>query len=123
MHSKLVKTGFAALLVASLAACGSAPKPKAEMALSKAALNSAEQAGAREHAPVSLRKARDKHAAAQAAYAKDSMTTAKRMAQQALVDAEVAQAKANAQKSLVALQELREGIDVMRTEINRVQDN
>lgn len=123
MHSKLLKTGFAALLVASLAACGSAPKPKAEMALSKAALNSAEQAGAREHAPVYLRKARDKHAAAQAAYAKDSMTTAKRMAQQALVDAEVAQAKANHQKSLVALQELREGIDVMRTEIKRVQDN
>lgn len=123
MHSKLLKTGFAALLVASLAACGSAPKPKAEMALSKAALNSAEQAGAREHAPVYLRKARDKHAAAQAAYAKDNMTTAKRLAQQALVDAEVAQAKANHQKSLVALQELREGIDVMRTEINRVQDN
>jgi len=123
MHTKLVKIGFAAVLVASVAACGSAPKPKAELALSKAALNNAEQAGAREHAPVLLRKARDKHSTAMRAYDKENMTTAKRLAQQALVDAEAAQAKANAQKSLVALQELREGIDLMRTEINRVQDN
>jgi len=123
MHTKLVKTGFAALLVASLAACGSAPKPKAEMALSKSAVNNAELAGAREYAPVYLRKARDKQARAQSAYDKERMTAAKRLSQQALVDAEVAQAKANSQKSLVALQELREGIDLMRTEISRVQDN
>lgn len=123
MHSKLVKTGFAALLVASVAACGSAPKPKAELALSQAALENAEQAGAREHAPVALRQARDKFEKARVAYSKDRMSASKQLAEQALVDAELARATAEAQKSQVALQELRDGIDLMRTEISRVQSN
>ncbi len=127
MHSSVfnqVIRGMAvAGIVVSLAACSSPPKPKAELALSANALETAEQAGAREYAPVELRRARELNQAALAAVQKEKMSSAKLLAERAVADAELARAIANAEKSQQALKELQDGIELMRTEIQRVQVN
>ncbi len=123
MQLTTVHTLGVLFLAASLTACSSAPKPKAELALSNDALQQAENAGAREYAPVELRRAREKNEMALEAVSRDSMVTARRLSEQSQVDAKLAQAKANAQRSQAALSELSEGIDLMKEEILRVQGN
>jgi predicted S18 family serine protease len=108
-----------AALVSSLAACSSTPKPKAEIALTNSALRNAEISGAREYAPIELRTAREKKELADKAVADEEYGRAKRLSAQARVDAELAQAKAEAEKSRLALKEVQDSILLMRQEVSR----
>ena len=85
----------AALLSLGLAACaGGPPPPTAEMGAAAQAIDTAERVGALEHAPVELQSARDKLAAADAAMQDDERTEARRLAEQARADAELAAVRA-----------------------------
>ncbi|WP_051340970.1 DUF4398 domain-containing protein [Azospirillum halopraeferens] len=85
----------AALLSLGLAACaGGPPPPTAEMGAAAQAIDTAERAGALQHAPIELQNARDKLAAADAAMQDDHRTTARRLAEQARADAELAAVRA-----------------------------
>lgn len=116
--TNLIFCGLAAATL-TLAGCGSAPKPRTELALTSTALQNAELAGAREHAPIELRTANEKNVAANSAMKKEEYEKAKRLSEQALVDAEFARAKAEAEKSRLALQEAEGNIDLLRTEMKR----
>jgi hypothetical protein len=67
------------------------------MSAAQTAVTSAEQADAAQHAPSDLDRARDKLIRAQAAMQEDDNTEARRLAEEALVDARLAEAKARAQ--------------------------
>ena len=105
----------------SMAACSSMPAPTTEMAVTEKAVKDAEIAGAREYAPLELRSANEKYEAAENAMKKEDYEKAKMLTDEALVDAELAEAKSYSEKSKIALQELRDSIDLMRSEITRAQ--
>lgn len=121
MTINLYKSLLVATFAMSMAACSSMPAPKTEMALSDSAIQDAELAGAREYAPLELRRANEKLDEARKAMQDEEYELAKRKAEQAKVDAELAEAKSYSAKSKVAIRELRESIDLMRDEISRAQ--
>lgn len=83
----------AAVLSAALgmAACASdVPPPTAQLGAASQAVQEAERANALQYAPVALQSARDKLAAADMAMRADERTRARRLAEEARVDAELA---------------------------------
>lgn len=119
-HAVVYPTLLAGLIVLATG-CSSTPQPRTEIALSDSALQSAELAGAREYAPIELRKAREKRDAVDAAMQAEEYDRAARYSREALVDAELAKAKAEAVKSAAALKEARDGIQLMKSEVRRVK--
>lgn len=116
----LLQTTAAITLAVSLAACGSkAPRPVSELALADSALKSAESSGAREYAPLELRIAREKKVAADKAMAEKEYLKARQLTDQALADAELARAVADAEKSRLALKEAQDNIEMIRKEVQR----
>ncbi|MBD9362402.1 DUF4398 domain-containing protein [Methylomonas fluvii] len=109
-------------LVAALfvAGCASLPAPTEQMAVSKAAVNSANSAGGNEYAPLALRAAMEKMDAAERAMAREDYLIARQQAEQAQVDAQLAASTARAAKAQKAASELQEGNRVLREELNRV---
>jgi hypothetical protein len=85
------------MILATLAACSSVPAPVGEMSAAQTAVTAAEQADAVQHAPAELDRARDKLIRAQAAMQEEDNQEARRLAEQALVDARLAEAKARAE--------------------------
>ena len=108
-----------ALAAVLLAACGSTPPPTSEIALTDSALQAAELAGAREHAPIELRAAEATKAKLDAALADEEYDDARRLAEQARAEAELAKAKAESERSRLALDEVETGIRQMRQEVDR----
>ncbi|MBK3736358.1 DUF4398 domain-containing protein [Azospirillum brasilense] len=102
----------ATILSASLglAACaGSVPPPTAQLGASAQAIQQAERAGALEHSPAEFQSAREKLAAADAAMREDERTKARRLAEQAQADAELATVRsqrATAQQAASAVRTL-----------------
>ena len=115
---KQVFTLAAALIVsATLGACGSkAPKPNSELALTGSALKSAEQSGARELAPIELRLAREKQDAANQAVKEKKFARARYLTVEARVDAELARATADAEKSRREFKRAQNNIEVLGTD-------
>jgi hypothetical protein len=123
MNKTFLSGCLAVALIGSLSACSSPPKPKAEIAMSQQALQSAEISGARQYAPIELRTAREKRELAQAEMRKEEYGKAKRLSEQAVVDADLARAKATAEKSRLALKEVQNSVHLMRSEIDRARDH
>ena len=98
----------AAASVLALAACATTPPPVEQMAVANAALAHAVAAGSVEMAPAEMAVARDKMTRASQAMATKDHDTALALAQQAALDAQVAEAKTEslkARKSAMAVQE------------------
>jgi len=105
-----------AAIVAGLAACASTPIPNEKIAVAKVAVQRAEQAGAPELAPVELATARDKLARAEKAAADREAIPANNYAEQANVDAELAEATAREQRSHKAAMEFDASMQALRAE-------
>lgn len=104
--------GGAALL--GLAACAGAPAPMPEIAVARAAVGHAAAAGGAEFAPAEMTMARDKVVRAEAELQADRRDRARDLAQQAQVDALLAEARAEARKaerSAAALQDAARALD------------
>ena len=109
----------AAGLALLLSACAStAPPPREQMAVSKAAVENASGQGAAE-APAELALARDKMARAQLAYNNQDYQLARQLAEQAEADALLAEARARSVRAGRAVAEVRESIRQLRAEITR----
>lgn len=109
----------ATALVATLAACASAPVPTAEMAVAEAAVVQAGSQATRESAATELRVATDKLAQARSATAAGDQDRARRLAQQVVLDAQVAELHAQTVRSRKAAQESEDAARALRDEINR----
>lgn len=101
------------------AACASIPPPTEQIAVSKAAVNSASSAGGNEFAPVALRSAMENMDAAERAMRTEDYLQARQYAEKAQVDAYLAAATARSSKAQRAAGELQEGNRVLRQEIDR----
>jgi hypothetical protein len=87
----------AGIIFGTVAACGGAPAPVAEMSAAQTAVTGAEEADAAKYAPSDLDRARDKLIRAQAAMQEEENEEARRLAEEALVDARSAESKARAE--------------------------
>ena len=96
--------------------------PKSEIAIAQQALDQAQAAGATENAPLELKNARDKLQTAQNIVAKDKskdFAQARKLAEEATADAELAQARANAAKAQKSLDEVNAATRAMHEEAQR----
>jgi hypothetical protein len=109
-------TAVIAAILAGLAACASTPIPNDKIAVAKASVQRAEQAGADQLAPVELATARDKLARAEKAAVDREAVPANNLAEQANVDAQLAEATAREQRSHKAAMEFDASMQALRNE-------
>jgi hypothetical protein len=113
---RIICSSVGAALIAALAACASGPVPLEQLAVAKQSVQRAEQAGATELAPVEMSTARDKLQRAEQAAQNHQGQTATMLADQANVDAELAEATAREHKSHKAEMELQASLQALRQE-------
>jgi septal ring factor EnvC (AmiA/AmiB activator) len=102
-----------------IVACASTPMPVDKLAVAKTAVERAEQAQAAQFAQVELTTARNKLAAAQAAADKRDADVAARMADQAEVDAQLAEFTARAKQQEQLVSEMDASLRDLRNEAMR----
>lgn len=103
-----------------LAGCAtSIPAPTEQLAVSKEAVTRAVNAGGAELAPVEMRVARDKLDRANVAMAAKDYELARALAEEAQVDARLAETKARSATAQKAAAALQEDSRILREEINR----
>nr|WP_315239654.1 DUF4398 domain-containing protein [uncultured Albidiferax sp.] len=111
---------LSATALALLVGCSSMKTPAtAEVAVSKAAVDSAVGAGGPEFAPLEMDSARTKMAAANKAMANKDYKLATTLANEAQADAKLAQGKANNAKAQAAADALQDNLRVLREELDR----
>lgn len=102
------------------AGCSSLKTPAtASVAVSKAAVENASNAGGAEFAPVEMNSAREKMALANKAMTAKNYKLAGDLANQAQADAKLAQGKAGSAKAQTAADALQDDIRVLREELDR----
>ncbi len=103
-----------------LAACSGGPPPRGEISQAQLAVQQAgTQSKASDYAPLQLQKAREKLDKAQQAVDDDEYEMARRYAEEALVDAQLAQAKAEAASTEQAARDMQASIETLRQEVQR----
>ena len=105
---------FAALAVVALAGCAADPAPNEQLRLTEQALEQARAVGATADDMAELKQAEDKLAQALADMADESFKDARRQAEQAELDARLAEARVLTQKS-------QEQLNVLNTRISRLR--
>lgn len=111
---------LSATALALLVGCSSMKTPAtADVAVSKAAVDSAAGAGGAEFAPLEMESARTKMAAANKAMANKDYKLAASLANEAQADAKLAQGKANSAKAQAAADALQDNLRVLREELDR----
>jgi Domain of unknown function (DUF4398) len=98
---------LAMIALLTLAACTSVPAPVQDVAEAERAVQAAADAGAETVAPTEFKKARGKLEAAKSALQAQQHLKARQLAEQALVDAELAQVTAEAEAGARAAAEIR----------------
>jgi len=110
--------GGVAVLVAAilLAACGSVPPPQEQLAAADLAIRAADEAEAGARAAAPLNQARDKLERARATLEAKEHLAARRLAEQALVDAQRAEAEASAAAAGEDLEQMQRSLEDLRRE-------
>jgi hypothetical protein len=117
-----IRNGVLCAIAFGIVACASTPMPVEKLAVAKSSLERAEQAQAAQFATIELNSARNKFAAAQAAADKKDADVAARLADQADVDAQLAEATARAKQQQQLVAEMDAGMRDLRNETLR-RDN
>ena len=102
------------------ACAGVAPIEK--MAKLDSQIESARQSEAIVYAPLELKFAEDKYKKAQIAINDKDYEKANRLADEALLDAQLAEEKAMSAQAKQEAQEMRESVDALRSELMRIQN-
>jgi len=102
-----------------LGGCASTPAPVEQMAVAEAAVARANTTGTSENSAVELKVATNKLASAREAMASKDYDVARRLAEQAELDAEVAALQSQAARSRQAAQESRDASRALSEEISR----
>jgi len=119
MRRSLFATVAGAGLACLLGACASVPPPTEQIAVSQARIEDAQSAGAPALASVTYNEAQDKLDAARSAMASGDNLRARRLAQEAEVDARLAAERARASKTDQAYAEVQRSIEALRDELAR----
>ncbi|MEO8343342.1 MAG: DUF4398 domain-containing protein [Gallionella sp.] len=113
------RAGSILVAVLLVSACASTPPPREQMAISKAAVSNASSAGANEYAPLQLKSALEKMNAAEQAMAEKDYMRARQLAEQAQVDAQLAEATTRSAKAQKAADAVQEDSRILREEMER----
>jgi hypothetical protein len=108
---RITAVAGAALLAA---ACASTPNPEGEVDKADLALRKAEEVNAAEVAPLDARIAREKLEKAKLEMKSEDYASAKRLAEEAEVDALVAEAKARATRAEDEVKKLQAEVDALQ---------
>ena len=119
--AKSITLAAAGVALAAIGGCASSPIPNEKIAVAQASIERAERSGAEQFAPVDLATARDKLQRAQKAASDHDARPATMLAEQANVDAELAEATAQEHRSHQAEQELQSSLDALRRESQTAQ--
>jgi hypothetical protein len=114
----LPATVLASVLAAGLVAgCASSPTaPREELAAAELAVQQVQGTAASQYAPDDVRQASNKLDAAEEAMRREDYLEARRMAEQALVDAQLADARADAAQSGEVVAQSEESIEALERE-------
>jgi len=115
-HTRSATAAALAAAIPGLAACASSPVPNEKIAVAQASMQRAEQSGAPQFAPVELSAARDKLQRAERAEASHDAQPATMLAEQANVDAQLAEATAQEHRSHEAAMQLDASLQALRQE-------
>ena len=107
------------LTLLGVAGCSTAGPPKDSMAAADLAIKEANKSKAPQYSPLELRKAMDKFDEAKRAMNKEEYTRARRLAEEALVDAQLAEAKAASEDARQTASDLRQSLETLRREAAR----
>lgn len=118
-HQLNSSIGFTLAGAIFISGCAAIPAPTEQMAVSKVAVSNAASAGGNEYAPLQLKAAMEKMDGAERAMAEEKYLTARQLAEQAQVDAQLATATARSVKAQKAVEALQEGNRVLRQELDR----
>jgi len=114
-----IRNAICCIVAFGIVACAATPMPTDKLAVAKNSVDRAEQAQAAQFAPVELTSARNKLAAAQAAADKRDADVAARMADQAEVDAQLAEYTARARQQERLASEMDASLRDLRNETLR----
>ena len=109
----------ALILTVSLVSCASRPPPTQQIAISNDVITKANGAGAIEFAPLQLNSAKQKMIYAEQAMQEKKYELAFQLAQEAQVEAELAQAKTSTAKAQQEADALSKDSRILRREIDR----
>ncbi|OGQ94535.1 MAG: hypothetical protein A2521_05025 [Deltaproteobacteria bacterium RIFOXYD12_FULL_57_12] len=111
---------FVLSAILALTGCaGRIPPPDSQVMLATSSIGRAENAGASDAVPEELQLAREKLQKAEQAMQRREYLVAQRLAEQAIVDADLAGVKARTVKARQAAAALRESIRTLRDEAER----
>jgi hypothetical protein len=114
--STVKSAAVAAALLLAAAGCATTPIPSEKIAVAKDSVQRAERSGAPELAPVEMAEARDKLNRAEKAAADHDAQPATELAEQANIDAQLAEATAQQKTSHKAAMELDASLQALRQE-------
>jgi hypothetical protein len=103
----------------AFAGCSSVQPPRAEIATAELAVQNAQKTSAPQSSPLELRKAREKLDRAKDAMRDRDYVLARQLAEEALVDAQLAESTARSEDATRMARELRDGIEALRREVAR----
>ena len=119
-NNRWLTWGVLISLISMMWACAGVA-PIERMAKLDSRIESARQAEAIVHAPLELKFAEDKYKMAEVAIEDGEYERASRLADEALLDAQLAEEKALSVQAEQEVQELRESIEALRSELMRLQ--
>ena len=103
----------------ALIGCASVPPPTDQLAVSRSALDDARGAGAQQLAPREFNDSRSKLEQAETAVNREEYQHARSLAEEAEVDARLAQRKSQNMRSQQALEEIQAGTRALQQELQR----
>jgi len=117
------RTGITVIMLAiSMAGCASGGgEPVESITSAELVIKVAKDNNATINAPLELKLAEEKLSAARIAVQKEEFLQAKRLAEEALVDAKLAETKSLSAKAKKQTQEMRGAIETLRQELERTQ--
>lgn len=128
ISASIVSTSMRALtfalatsVVIVLGGCASTPPPKEQMAVAEAAIKHATSTSTNENAAGELQLATDKLTSARDAMKREDYIVAKQLAEQVVVDAQVAELHAQTARSRKAAVETEKAAGALSTEMNRAE--
>jgi hypothetical protein len=111
-------------VLVSMAAVGCGPKippPHDRISNAEMAIERARQENAIIYAPLDLKLAEEKLENAKKAMSVNNNSTATRLAEESLLDAQAAEARSKAEKAKEMSQKMQESVDSLRRELERTQ--
>ena len=119
-HMRVVALAAVALAAASaLGGCASAPKPTAQLVRADTLVGQAEKNEAQRYAAADLQRARDELRSARTAESDGKYDNARRLADRAAADADLASARAASGKAEQSAAQVRHSIDTLRQQLQQ----